>query len=182
MSFTRSPERIFSRTLFKKISIISFARTFIKFHYKMIRKMDIYIGCGWPYRKFAREIMTKTENLGFRLTHDWTCMETETRTPEDQAKNARLDVSGVKNADIVVILFPDHEYKYTGTFSEMMMAHVLGKKIVIYNPTHDTDFKNVEGPAKNVFYYLEDVTYVNNIDDLILFLKEYSKEFLYFYC
>ena len=116
-----------------------------------------------------KAMMTKFEDLGYTITHDWTGVETEhvdKRTDDENAVLAKKDLDGVKAADAVVAILDNPKYAYRGVSCEMGCAIALGIPVLIYNPQPTDGYA-----ASNIFYWHPDVKHFKSMDALMQDLK-----------
>jgi nucleoside 2-deoxyribosyltransferase len=97
--------------------------------------MKIYLAGKWADRANIRTIMDSLEAKGHTITHDWTSHENENdRSPEYLKRCAHLDIEGVRNAELIIVLMTDPKYAYRGSFTEIGAAVALRKHVHIVCP------------------------------------------------
>jgi hypothetical protein len=94
----------------------------------------IYVAAASEDFARARAVIELLGVLGLEVTHDWT-PEVEEHLggppPADMARYARLDMEGVKSADIVLCLTPSKKRQGCGLYAELGMGVVLGKRVIV---------------------------------------------------
>ncbi len=90
--------------------------------------MGFYVAGKWQDRKNDRKLMDKIQELGHTITYDWT-------KDDENAKgypvlNTINDTRGVYECDVFVGRFIG-DYKYNGAMSELGMAIIENKQILI---------------------------------------------------
>jgi len=83
---------------------------------------SIYVAGKWADRERIHKVIQLLQSFGHRITHDWTQVETGTRTLEFNQMCAGLDVKGVLDSDIVIADMTDPNYRYQGTCTEIGAA------------------------------------------------------------
>jgi hypothetical protein len=115
--------------------------------------------------------MDYIESLGHEITHDWTCQDTgevdetddmvfvygEWISKSDLREQALDDVTGVKEADCVVV-YAVNAHRYAGTCTEIGIA--IGKGIPVYIVGHNL--------GNNIFVYHPLVQVFEELEDLPL--------------
>lgn len=82
----------------------------------------IYVAGKWAERERIHKIIELLEKSGHTITHDWTQLETGTRTLEFNQRCASFDLGGVNDADLVIADMTDPLYRYQGTCTEIGAA------------------------------------------------------------
>ncbi len=124
--------------------------------------MKIYLAGKWTDKAGIREKMARIQALGHTITHDWTKAETQ-KTLTQMKLYAGLDVKGVIEADIVILLFEDNSYAYRGTFTELGVAlgqRELGFRKEIWVVCPDADAY----ATTNVFFHHDYIKHFNSWD------------------
>lgn len=124
----------------------------------------IYIAGKWGDKADISIKKTQLENINFKITHDWTLNESDTRHPYELSKFAELDINGVLNADYLIVVMTDPKYAYRGTFTEIGCALGSNKKILIYCPD-ETSYC-----CTNCFFYHPTIIHFNDWDKLVEYL------------
>lgn len=96
--------------------------------------MKVYIAGGSPEREQVRSMMSALRARGVEITYDWTQSVGYSRfmVPAERRKQARLDIEGVRAADVVWIMAP--EKKSEGSAVEMGAALALRKRVIVSGP------------------------------------------------
>ena len=68
------------------------------------------------------------EDMGLKVTHNWTLKENWTCPKSEQVEN---DIKGVIDADIVIAIINNPNYHYRGSFSEIGAAIASGKTVYL---------------------------------------------------
>lgn len=125
--------------------------------------MKIYLAGKWSDKINMRKMMMELEEIGHTITHNWTNNETPTRSPQELAYFAKLDIDGVINADYVIAYMDDPKYAYRGTFTEIGCAIGCKKRIIIVSPDYDLTNKD-EQPyySTNCFFHHTQIEHVNS--------------------
>ena len=85
--------------------------------------LRVYVAGAWPRREEIKKVMINVEELGCKITHDWTSYELTYTDRHDRSRKCALaDIEGVVTADIVIALLTDDDYAYRGTSSEIGAA------------------------------------------------------------
>lgn len=127
--------------------------------------IKLYIAGKWDDKEIIREHMNQMESFGYQITHDWTKNESLTRNIDDLSNFAKLDIDGVINADIVLVIMTDKTYTYRGTFTELGASIATGKKIVIYCPDKDSYC------CTNCFFHHPNIQHFEQWDEVLKFMK-----------
>ncbi len=125
--------------------------------------MKVYIAAPWHCREQAAQAQDDFESAGIEVSSHWIKnhlpnVENLGKSFGELAAEASEDVTDLLQADVFVILNLD---KSEGKAFEMGIAHALGIPIIL-----------VGDRTRNVFYYLDDVTQVDSVEDAI---KEVEK-------
>ena len=113
---------------------------------------SFYIAASLSEVELARSVSETLQEKGWINTYDWTIHCSNTAIDEEMMRKiAEHESSGVRNADIVIILNP----KGRGTHMELGMALALNKKVYLYN-FDDLYLKNMRDTVS--FYWLPYVT------------------------
>lgn len=102
--------------------------------------MNIYTATKWERRDLMHQWNRKIENLGHRITHDWTVWEEQNPSKDVASRRhaaAMLDFAGVMQADLLI--FWDHE-KANGARWEAGMAIGVGIPVWIVEYHNDVVF------------------------------------------
>lgn len=112
--------------------------------------MKLFIAGCYYDRQIVNVKIKEAQDLGFTITHNWTDQEDMNRSNDALGEYARLDLNGVKSADILIALMdaPDLEYPYRGTWTEIGAAIALGKEVWIVS-----NLKNTYTRSNVYFYY-----------------------------
>jgi hypothetical protein len=119
-------------------------------------------------KEYIRSAQAQIRKTGLVISHDWTAEtvgETESYY-EYLARCAKLDMDGVRAADVVVALMMDPKYAYRGTFTEIGGALALGRVVVIVSPH---DYASLSA-AENCFFHHPSVIHVRTIDEAMPFI------------
>lgn len=118
----------------------------------------VYVAAPWQDRARANEIAIMLVSRGFQITHDWWMYEGEEKDESHEflQRCAELDVQGVKDADIVIVL---NTQKSEGKAVEQGLAIGWKKPIICITEKG--------APTSNIFYNLPCYTHVNDIDTAI---------------
>ena len=130
----------------------------------MSTEIKIFVSGKWSDKKLIKEKMIYLIKLGHKITHDWTIFWTNKRNienKEDLKEAAVLDINGVKECDIHIIIISDPDYIYRGTFTELGCSLALNKKILIYCP-YEKAFC-----MSNPFYFHPNVIHFSDWIELI---------------
>lgn len=100
----------------------------------------------------------------FVITHRWFDVADDFN-PETLPEHARLDIEGVRKADVVLACLELPLYTYRGTWTEVGAAIALKKKVILYCPTTCGDLQNQN--SNNVFFHHPDVIVVNTWEEAI---------------
>ncbi len=121
--------------------------------------MNIYIAAPWAHRAQMPAIATKFEDAGHEITHKWWEVEDvpeDTRSEEALRDQAILDVEGVLNGEVMVLI---NSAKSEGKALEQGIAIASGKEIYAVGQRGEH--------SKNVFHYLDNYTWFNTVEDVI---------------
>jgi hypothetical protein len=121
--------------------------------------MKIYVASSFLNKDNARLAMDMLENAGHTITNDWTKHhDAEDLSLQDRARDALEDLSGVRDAQAVVFLWP---WRFGGS-SELGIALALNKYIIVVG--------GVQWET-NIFLYHPDIHYAAMMTDAIQLLK-----------
>jgi hypothetical protein len=128
------------------------------------RVMNIFVSGQINEVTRVREAYRQLEAAGFNITHDWTESDSlvDKLAQRDEAgKRAYLDISGVIDADVYVLL-SDNEASGKGMYVELGAALALQQ-------TTGSPTVYVVGPMNHlsVFYLHPDVKHRECIDDVV---------------
>jgi hypothetical protein len=98
----------------------------------------IYVAAASEDFARARAVIELLGVLGLEVTHDWT-PEVEEHLhappreyePGEPEEYARLDMEGVRSADVVLCLTPSKKRQGCGLYAELGMGVVLGKRVIV---------------------------------------------------
>jgi nucleoside 2-deoxyribosyltransferase len=123
--------------------------------------MKIYLAGKWGDRALIRDIMKRLETeQKHTITHYWPECEDVEDTPRDLGECARLDIEGVRNAEVVIVLMTDPNYAYRGSFTEIGAALALGKPLYIVCHHEEAYCKT------NCFFWHPNITHVESLRDV----------------
>ena len=122
--------------------------------------MRIYLAGKWGDRTSIRKIMNRLTEQKHEITHVWPDNEDVKDTPDELGECARLDIEGVRNAEVVIVLMTDPKYAYRGSFTEVGAALALGKPLYIVCPFKDGYCKT------NCFFWHPGIIHVNSLKDV----------------
>lgn len=125
-----------------------------------IKEMRVYVAGAYCDKPTVQQVQNELKTMGYFITHDWT-----TATNTTAREDALYDERGVKQADVVVLVFSVPGHAYRGTFTEMGMALGLGK-IVFALCLVDGDYKH------NVFLQLPQIRTIYSLDELVNLMKD----------
>ena len=156
--------------------------------------LNVYVAgkfSDFPFiRKVKRELLEDPEgyhtskardrDIALKDTYDWTIAAEKVLSEDPDflslEKGAEYDIGGVKDANLLVVVFNDDYYAYRGSFTELGCAlGGAGKRVFVLDTNyrgHTTAKEEVKhrpktSPATNCFYWHPDIRCrVNNIDDL----------------
>ncbi len=127
--------------------------------------LRIFVSGKFFDKPLIKSKMTELINLGYLITHDWTISNETPGDKRDAKMSAMLDIGGVQNCDVHVVIISDKKYPYRGTFCEMGCSMGLNKKILVWNPFKDALCMNVP------FYYHPSVSHFETWEELLENLK-----------
>lgn len=127
--------------------------------------MKIYLAAPWVDKDSMPEIAAKIEAIGNEITHRWWDVEgaVEDGSPDAEAyhrHHAELDVQGVKDADIIVVV---NTVKSEGKAFEQGVAVAYDRPIIIIGKRGEV--------SKNVFHYLKNYLWVGTTEEMLTSLK-----------
>jgi len=114
----------------------------------------IYVGGSSQDLLRVKAVMTTLRIHGHKITHNWTTRFDE--PTKDYVSFALEDIEGIRRAQKVLLIF-QQPLEYRGTHSELGMAIILDKPILILGKEAD----------KNIFSRLPQVTIYYNLNDVI---------------
>lgn len=127
----------------------------------MNTKLLLYLAAPWIDKDKMGELAAKFEAKGHSITHKWWLVEDGlARTLETLREQAQWDFDGVVAADVVVLF---NTSKSEGKAVEQGIALGLGKPIVAVGKQGEI--------SKNVFHYLSDYTWVDDVDGALEVLE-----------
>lgn len=113
--------------------------------------MKFYIASRLENAKDVKKIALALESWGMQHTYDWTKHgSVKNEGPERIMEVAELELQGVKDADIVIVLLPGGR----GTHSELGMANALNKKVFLWA---ETDALFLQDDRTCAFYWNSNV-------------------------
>ena len=123
--------------------------------------MTIYLAGPWACKPLVREARAKLEAAGITVNADWIDLHQDD-TP--MRESAYHDLEQIRGADgFVVIAVPG--VKSEGKASEFMAAYLWGKRPIV-----------VGARTQNVFYYMDQATVVETVEDAIDALHSRHRE------
>lgn len=127
-----------------------------------VKRLTFYMGGKWANRIEIHMLIEQLEDLGARVTHDWTRTKADDPPTEEQQHDAaEKDVNGVRDADVVILLMTDKTYAYRGTCTELGVALGCCKEhIWIVGPS-------TADAARNVFWHHPRVRHFEKWADLL---------------
>ena len=120
--------------------------------------MRLYIAAPWVDKEKMPAIADRIVKAGHEITHAWWEVEEAPNDPTRAAylrEHAIADLNGVRNADLVVVL---NTVKSEGKATEQGIAIAYNKAII------GVGDKTV---AVNVFHYLPNYIWVEDLDELM---------------
>lgn len=141
--------------------------------------LRFYVGGKFADMHRVNALVSQIEAMSPRLvcTHNWAKRAIEkVDRPRirhlTDAVDALLDVDGVVNADVVVLLMDDAgDYPYRGTHTELGCALGAKKPVILINPHGETS-----PVTTNVFYWHPFVTPVSSIEKALEIVKGFVEE------
>lgn len=127
--------------------------------------MKIYLCGKWADACSLREKMNELKWYGHTITHDWTF--NNSNFPKQSSK---LDIDGVRNADIVIAIMDDPEYAYRGTFTEIGCALGQRKNVLIVCPPLTDETKDYWCKT-NCFFYHPQIFHYNSWEEVLTILN-----------
>lgn len=97
--------------------------------------LNLFVSGSWENREIIRNLMTRLQELGYKITADWTNHTDQGRATEYAAE----DLKGICACDALIYCHDSH--KTGGKVYEIGYAHGLGKNVILYSFT-GIDFKN----------------------------------------
>jgi len=130
--------------------------------------MKVYIAGKFDDKEKIRKYMDQVENLGHKITHDWTNFEVKNDPDnllggdgENMSESAKYDINGVKECDVMIVVMEDKDYPYRGTFTELGCALGLEKTIVIWCPNPKASCRT------NCFFYHPSILHVDHWEQVL---------------
>ena len=128
--------------------------------------MNFYIGSGFKNCDMVNYVSQKLKEAGWKHTYNWADNILGYETLENLIEFSNLEIQGINDADIVIILLPGGR----GTHIELGMSLALNKKIYLYS-NDDNVFKDAKETVN--FYQLPSIVKLTgNIDECIEKIKE----------
>ena len=128
--------------------------------------MNFYIGSGFKNCDMVNYVSQKLKEAGWEHTYNWADNILGNETLEDLIEFSNLEIQGINDADIVIILLPGGR----GTHIELGMSLALNKKIYLYS-NDENAFKDAKETVN--FYQLPSIVKLTgNIDECIEKIKE----------
>jgi nucleoside 2-deoxyribosyltransferase len=130
--------------------------------------LKIYLAGVWTNRAEMPAYAKTLENLGHEITHKWWLTEAgpyETRTLESKQANALLDVNGVVEADLLLLI---NSAKSEGKAVEQGIAIGLGIPIIAVGTPGEH--------SKNIFHFLNCYEWVATFNEALPFIAEVEDE------
>lgn len=121
--------------------------------------MRIYIAAPWKDKEIMPAVADRVEGAGHTITHKWWEAEDtpeDDRTVEILRQQAIKDVTGVKTADLVLVI---NSAKSEGKSLEQGVAIGDNKPIVIVGKRGEF--------SKNVFHYLDNYRWVETVGEAL---------------
>jgi Nucleoside 2-deoxyribosyltransferase len=112
-----------------------------------------YIAAPWVSRDLARAFASRCADRGIFITHPWWDYEGEFDEHAKMAEFARLDLEGVRRADVVILL---NTAKSEGKAVEQGLALAWGKPIVAVGKLGEESL--------NIFHHLPAYTWVDDTE------------------
>ena len=122
--------------------------------------MKFYIASTLTNYRPVRELSDKLKSAGWIQTFDWTMHLSEELTVDFLGEMGQMEFTGVKDADIVILLIPGGR----GTHTELGMAIALNK--IIYLCHEDSAYFD-DTNNTSTFYWLPQVNKLNGTLDNI---------------
>lgn len=126
--------------------------------------MKVYIAGPWADRELVKVISQGFDDRGVEITHRWWDFEGDYSEVEKMAEYARLDLEGVRAADVLVLI---NTRKSEGKAVEQGLALAWGKPII------GVGEKGAE--SKNVFHHLPAYTWVDDPSGVWEILLEFGR-------
>ncbi len=121
--------------------------------------MKIYVSGKFDDKKIISDLINTIKDTTLhRITHDWTAKVNDSGSPS-------IDVEGVQNADLLLILITDDWYEYRSTSTELGIALGLGKQIILIDPFELSGFRT------NMFTRHHNVQHVRTTDEALQILS-----------
>lgn len=120
--------------------------------------MKLYVAGPWAHRSAAIQAAEYLASRGFEIVSRWLHEHEDTTSHPALQREALSDVADVRACDALVLL---NLAKSDGKASELGMAYILGKPIIV-----------VGSSTGNVFYHLPEVTVVDTLEQAISILKQ----------
>jgi nucleoside 2-deoxyribosyltransferase len=117
--------------------------------------MKIYVAGAYSDQLTVQSVQQRLRSQGHTITHDWT-----NRQGTSALEDAECDWRGVKEADLIVLVFSVVDHAYRGTFTELGLALAHGKRIVA--------LRLVDGEYRhNPFLQLPQVKHAYALEDIL---------------
>lgn len=140
--------------------------------------VSLYVAGKFDDRDEIHKKINAFREDGYKITHDWTQVEGlgDSSSSDNQSPyHAHVDLEGVKNANMVVMIMDDFKYAYRGSFTELGAALALHKRVLLYNPHHaEKDPKKQSYSMSNVFYWHPYIIHFTEWDKLVAYLKDFT--------
>lgn len=101
--------------------------------------MKFYIASRLENADMVKKLALALKSWGMKHTYDWTAHgSVQCEGPERLTEVAELELQGVKDADIVIVLLPGGR----GTHCELGIANALNKKVFLWAETDEMFLQN----------------------------------------
>lgn len=132
-------------------------------------QIKLFVSGKFADKSFIKAKMNELETLGYCITHDWATHEKSHDNKNDLMNASVLDINGVKESDIHIIIITDTNYPYRGTFTELGCSLGLNKQVFIWCPFEKASCMS------NPFYYHPLTKHFVSWDKLLEELKNIKK-------
>ena len=102
-------------------------------------KKKVYVAGAWADKKSVIEVIEKLKDK-CEITRNWTKVTEEEKKIHPLADFAELDLQGVIQAEMVVIVVSLKDYAYRGTTTELGCALGLRKPVYVYEIVEGSKF------------------------------------------